>query len=89
MAASRVMFVAERIEADHPVAALGKRSRQRILHLAREQEAGHEQDGVFSLTIIVEHEPLTVVLELTGPGFAHRNEHISGTENLAEQPTLG
>ena len=54
----------EQVEDDHPVTALGERPRQRLLHLARQQQAGQQHHHIAPGAEIVIDEPLPVVDEL-------------------------
>ena len=56
--------VAEQVDADHPVAALGQRRPQAREHLAVHQQAVGEDDDAVTLPVGVVPDPVAVVAEL-------------------------
>ena len=57
------LAVAEQVEGDHPVPAVGERGRERLVHAAREQQARHQHQVAAALAVDLVGELLPGVLE--------------------------
>src|SRR5215210_5596277 len=75
--------VAEEVEAQDAVAAVGNGGGERPLHLAREEQPGEQDDGPVAAAVLVEYEAVSLVAErafarlqvrLSLPGGAPRSE---------------
>ena len=60
------LAVAEQVEAQHPVAALGERLGERPVHLAREQQAGQQDHDAVAASVLVVDQPVSLELEILG-----------------------
>ncbi len=56
--------MAEQVQADDAVAALGERLGQRAVHLPREQQAREEDDDALPLAVVVVDEPVPLEFEV-------------------------
>ena len=61
--------VAEQVEADDPMPALGERLRQGAVHLAGEEQPGQEHHEAPAAAVLVVHQPVSVELEVARRGF--------------------
>ena len=59
--------VAEQVDADHPVAALGQRRRQTLEHAAVHQQAVDEDQHPVALSVGVVLDPVALVEEVAHP----------------------
>ena len=56
--------MAEQVEADHAVAALGERLGQRAVHPAREQQARQQHHDALAGAVLVVDEPVALEVEV-------------------------
>jgi hypothetical protein len=67
--------VAEQVQAEHPVAALGQRLGERPMHAPREQQARQQGHHSVARSVLVVDEPVAIELERSGHG-GHRRLRI-------------
>jgi hypothetical protein len=67
----------EEIEAHDAVAAVGKRLRERLVHLPREQQSGQQHDDPLAVAVVVVDEPVSLQLEVAHQGRHRGVEPIS------------
>ena len=65
--------MAEQVEAQHAVAALGERLGQRAVHRAREEQPGEQQDDPLAVAVVVVDEPVALELEVARPRHSARD----------------
>ena len=61
--------VAEQVEADDPMPALGERLRQGAVHLAGKEQPGQEHHEAPAAAVLVVDQPVSVELEVARRGF--------------------
>jgi hypothetical protein len=70
--------VAEHIEADDPVPALGERLGQLPVHEPREKQAGHEHDEPVTAPVPVVDQPVSVEVEAADPDAHELPPYLRG-----------
>ena len=70
--------MAEQVEAEHAVPALGERLGQRAVHLAREQQARQEHHHARPAAVFVVDQPVAVEVEVASRGIHSQTSLYAG-----------
>src|SRR4051794_12504214 len=69
--------MAERIERDHPVAALGQGASERVVHAARQQQARDQDERPRAGAVVAVDEPVALVGEFAAADADHLRASIT------------